>query len=142
MYGMTSVANQSMQLRQAPKLRLLPKGGSSIGCADDKRPALRLLRGRKPDEHPVLLAGGDDAGRAAVLADMARTMPPSTIFEQAGAISEVLARAPECRMVILSGELEEIPAASLMQMLVHRSPEVPVVCLEAAEPQPVQALAR
>jgi hypothetical protein len=34
-------------------------------------------------------------------------------------------------MVILSGELEELPAESVMQMLVHRSPEVPVVCLDA-----------
>ena len=35
-------------------------------------------------------------------------------------------------MVILSGELDEMPAESLMQMLVHQSPEVPVVCLDAA----------
>jgi len=133
MYGMTSVAIHSTGLMQAPKLRLLPKGGSSVGRADAKRPALRLLDGPKPNEQPVLLAGGDDDARADVLADLARTMPSSTIFEQAGAIWELLVRAPECSMVILSGELEEIPAASLMRMLVHRSPEVPVVCLDAAQ---------
>jgi hypothetical protein len=154
MYGMSSVATHSSQLSQAPKLRLLPKRGTSSRCAEAERPALRLLAGRKPDEQPVLpvlLAGGGAAARAEVLRDMARTMPPSTVFEQAGAIWEVLARSPECSMVILSGELEEIPAASVMQMLVHRSPEVPVVCLDAAEPHelgrpappaPVQALAR
>jgi hypothetical protein len=151
MYGMTSVATESSQLSRAPKLRLLPKRGTSTRCAEAERPALRLLAGRKPDEQPVLLAGGDAAARREVLRDLARTMPPSTVFEQAGAIWEVLARSPECSMVILSGELEEIPAASVMQMLVHRSPEVPVVCLDAAEPHqlgrpappaPVQALAR
>jgi hypothetical protein len=150
MYGMTSVATQSTQLRQAPKLRLLPKGGSSSQGGEAERPALRLLHGREPDAQPVLLAGGDAAARAAVLSDMARTMPPSTVFEQAGAIWQVLARASECSMVILSGELEEIPAESMMQMLVHRNPEIPVVCLDAAEPHqlggtaapPVQALAQ
>jgi hypothetical protein len=131
MYDMSSVAIQSTGLMQAPKLRLLPKGGSSVSCADAKRPTLRLLASPEPSEQSVLLAGGDDDARAAVLGDLARTMPPSTIFEQAGAIWELLVRAPACSMVILSGELEEIPAQSLMQMLVHRSPEVPVVCLDA-----------
>ena len=86
------------------------------------------------DAPPVLIAGGDADARAAVLRDLARTMPPHTIFEQASAIWEVLGRAQDCSMVILSGELEEIPAQSLMQMLVHRIPEVAVVCLGAAAP--------
>jgi len=151
MYGMTSVAIHSTGLMQAPKLRLLPKEGSSAGRADAKRPALRLLNGSKPHRQPVLLAGGDADARAAVMHDLATTMPQNTIFEQAGAIWEVLVRAPQCSMVVLSGELEEIPAESLMQMLVHRSPELPVVCLDAAEPhgldraasaQTVQAVAQ
>jgi hypothetical protein len=133
MYGMSSVAIQSTGLMRAPKLRLLSKEGSSARRADAKRPALRLLNAAKPDEQPVLLAGGDADGRAAVMHDLAKSMPSSTTFEQAGAIWEVLARAPECSMVVLSGELEEISAQSLMQMLVHRSPEVPVVCLDAPE---------
>jgi hypothetical protein len=135
MYGMQSVATQSTELMRAPKLRLLPKGGSPASRVDVERPALRLLDGPKPDQRPVLLAGGDRDARASVLRDLAVTMPPNTIFEQAGAVWEVLVRAPESSMVILSGELEEIPAESLMQMLVHRSPEVPVVCLNAEEPQ-------
>jgi hypothetical protein len=131
---MSSVAIQSTGLMQAPKLRLLPKGGSQVAPAETQPPTLRLLDDPKPSEQPVLLAGGDADARAAVLDDLTETMPPNTIFEQAGAIWEVLVRAPECSMVILSGELEEISAESLMQMLVHRSPEVPVVCLDAAEP--------
>jgi hypothetical protein len=134
MYGMSSVAIQSTGLMRAPKLRLLSKGCSSSRRADATRPALRLISGPKPEEQPVLLAGGDAEGRAEVLRDLARTMPSSTVFVQAAAIWEVLVRAPECSMVVLSGELEEIPAESLMRMLVHRSPEVPVVCLDAVEP--------
>jgi hypothetical protein len=132
MYGMSSVAIQSSGLRQAPKLRLLPERGRSVSCADAKPPTLRLLASPRPSKQPVLVAGGDDDARAEVLDDLTRTLPPSTTFEQAGAIWEVLVRAPKCSMVILSGELEEIPAASLMQMLAHRSPEVPVVCMDAA----------
>jgi hypothetical protein len=151
MYGMSSVAIQSTGLMQAPKLRLLPKRGSAVSRADARPPTLRLLASPKSDEQPVLLAGGDDDTRAAVLGDLTRTMAPNTTFEQAGALWEVLVRAPECSLVILSGELEEISAESLMQMLVHRSPEVPVVCLDASEPdvldrsasaQAVQAVAQ
>jgi hypothetical protein len=133
MYGMSSVAIQSSGLMQAPKLRLLPERGRTRSCTDTKPPTLRLLASPEPSKLPVLVAGGDDNARVAVLDDLARTMPPSTIFEQAGAVWEVLVRAPNSSMVILSGELEQIPAQSLMQMLVQRSPEVPVVCLDAAE---------
>lgn len=134
MYGMSSVAIQSTELMRAPKLRLMPRRGSSVCHADAKRPALRLLDGPAPTEQPVLLAGGDASARMAVLRDLATTMPPSTTFEQAGAIWEVLVRAPQCSMVILSGDLDEIPTEAVMQMLMRRSPEVPVVCLDAAQP--------
>jgi len=133
MYGMSSVAIQRPGLMRAPKLRLLPKSGSSSARPEAKRPALRLLDGPQPTQQPVLLAGGDADARARVLRDLASSMPSSTTFEQVGAIWELLVRAPECSMVVLSGELDEMPAESLMQMLVHRSPEVPVVCLDAEE---------
>jgi hypothetical protein len=119
MYGMTTVAIPSHAFAQAPKLRLLPKKGKSV-----KRDA----------EKPILLAGGDTGARAAVQRDLAKTMPRSTTFEQAGAVWEVLVRAPEASMVILGGELEEIPAESVMQMLAHRHPGLAVVCLDAADP--------
>jgi hypothetical protein len=119
-------------LLHAPKLRLLPKEGSVAKRDDDvKSLQLRLVGGPAPAEKPVLLAGGDASARSSVRRDLAETMPRSATFEQAGAIWELLIRAPEASMVVLSGELEEIPAQSLMQMLVHRSPEVPVVCLDA-----------
>jgi hypothetical protein len=135
MYGMTTVAIPSHAFAQAPKLRLLPKKGKSVkrDVAPDRQP-LRLLSGPAPAEKPILLAGGDTGARAAVQRDLARTMPRSTTFEQAGAVWEVLVRAPEASMVILGGELEEIPAESVMQMLAHRHPGLAVVCLDAADP--------
>jgi hypothetical protein len=137
---MTTAAIHTTGFLEAPKLRLLPKGGRVAGRPG--RSALRLLgtastrvvaapQGQPASQgQPILLAGGDHSARTAVLGDLARSMPSSTSFEQASAIWEVLARAPQSKMVILSGELEGIPAQSLMQMLGHRHPEVPVVCID------------
>jgi hypothetical protein len=136
MSGMTSMALHTTGLLDPPKLRLLPKGGKSARRAGTRRGPLRLLGSpsapaqRVAKDHPILLAGGEQSDRTAVLSDLASSMPASTSFEQAGAIWEMLARAPQSKMVILSGELEGIPAQSLMQMLGHRHPEVPVVCID------------
>ncbi len=132
MYAMQTTAIDNTAFMQTPKLRLTPKRGRSARRAcDANRPQLRLLSGPAATDRPVLLAGGDRAARDAVQRDLAKSMPSSTAFEQAGAIWEVLVRAPEASMVILSGELDDIPAESLLQMLVHKNPEVPVVCLDA-----------
>lgn len=129
---MKTVAVHTAGFAQVPTLRLLPRDGSTMQPTSGR---LRLLGAdaaseSRSHERPVLLAGGAQAARTAVLSDLAESMPPSTSFEQADAIWEVLARAPQSKMVILSGELEGIPAQSLMQMLGHRHPEVPVVCLD------------
>jgi hypothetical protein len=129
---MTTVAIPNHAFAQAPKLRLLPKKGKPAKRdVEPDRRQLRLLSGPAPAEKPVLLAGGDTSARAAVQRDLARTMPRSTTFEQAGAVWEVLVRAPEASMVILGGELEDIPAESIMQMLAHRHPGLAVVSLDA-----------
>ncbi|MHB8233984.1 MAG: hypothetical protein ACYDHT_04950 [Solirubrobacteraceae bacterium] len=131
---MTTVALPSSPLQTAPKLRLLPKEGSAARRDDEgSRPHLRLISTPAPVERPVLLAGGDAQARKAVQSDLAKTMPSSTSFEHAGAIWEVLIRAPEASMVIVTGELDEMPAEALMQMLVQQSPELPVVCLDATQ---------
>lgn len=124
---------------EAPKLRLMPIGGSAVTRRPRKRrSALRLLGAPSASvtsasqAQPILLAGGDQSARTSVLRDLTRSMPSSTSFEQASAIWEVLARAPQSKLVILSGALEGIPAQALMQMLGHRHPEVPVVCIDDA----------
>jgi hypothetical protein len=134
---MTTAAVHTTGFLEAPKLRLMPKGGNAAAPRQRKRrSALRLLGAPSvsatsaPQAQPILLAGGDQSARTSVLRDLARSMPPSTSFEQASAIWEVLARAPQSKLVILSGALEGIPAQALMQMLGHRHPEVPVVCID------------
>jgi hypothetical protein len=136
---MTTAAVHTAGLLEAPKLRLLPKGGSAVARrARKRRSALRLLGAPSTpvasaaQAQPILLAGGDRPARTSVLRDLARSMPPSTSVEQAEAIWEVLARAPQSKLVILSGALEGIPAQAVMQMLGHRHPEVPVVCIDDA----------
>lgn len=135
MLSMKTAAITDSTLLQAPKLRLLPKEGSPAERGDDRDGSqLRLVGGPAPAEKPVLLAGGDATARGALQRDLATTMPSSTTFKQAGAIWEMLVRAPEASMVVLSGELEDMPAATLMQMLAHRHPDLPVVSLDARAP--------
>lgn len=131
MYAMQTAAIDSATFMQAPKLRLTSrKGRSAKRACDANGPQLRLLSRPVPTEKPILLAGGDCGARDAVQRDLAKTMPSSTVFEQAGALWEVLVRAPEASMLILSGELDDIPAASLLEMLAHRHPSLPVVSLD------------
>jgi hypothetical protein len=126
MYAMKTATIQSA----APRLRLTPKRPARRG-GEGRRPQLRVLSSPAPADRPVLLAGGDRGARDAVRRDLAGTMASSTPFEQVGAIWEVLVRAPDASMVIISGDLEDnVPAASLMQILAHRHPSLPVVSLD------------
>lgn len=133
---MTSIALNTDELSEAPKLRLLAAEDSALGAkpsgqSSAERPALRLVNRPAATGHPVLVAGGDSAGRAAVMRDLSESMPSSTTFAEAGAFWEVLVQAPDTSMVVLSGELDELPAESLMQMLARRHPGLPVVSLTA-----------
>lgn len=131
---MTTLAIHRGTTFEGPKLRLLPKKGSlqrrperleSASCPTYPTTSERASAGL------VLLAGGDAGEREAVLSDLRRTMPGGTTFRQAGALWEVLAQAADSSMVVLSGELDEVPAESLMHMLAHRNPALPVVSVDA-----------
>lgn len=63
--------------------------------------------------------------------DLTETLPSDTRFDEAGGAWELLARARDSRMVVLSGDLGDISAKSAMQMLAHHHPEVPVVRLDS-----------
>jgi len=132
---MTTLAIQKGAAFEGPKLRLLPKTGSLQRRRDSLESAARRTRQATPERaaapRSILLAGGEAGDREAVLSDLRRTMPGGTTFRQAGALWEVLARASESSMVVLSGELDEVPAESLMQMLAHRNPALPVVSVDA-----------
>lgn len=82
---------------------------------------------------PVLLAGADARRRAALRHELDATLPSQTSFCEAGQVTEVLERAPRSRMVILTGDLDDADAESLVRMLGRRHPQLPVVHLY--EPQ-------
>lgn len=113
-----------------------------------ERGHLRMLRGgRSTNEHPeqgmrtpqeraaaqshsrILVAGADPAQRAAVLRDLSEALPQDTQFGEADAAWEVLEQAPSSGVVMLAGDLAEVTAESLMHVLGHRHPSLPVVAL-------------
>jgi hypothetical protein len=108
----------------APRLRLTAKGASPV-----QSPA-----GSSPEgaAQPVLIAGGDAATRAQVRDELAAVMPGGTRFEELGTFWQLLERAPQSRAVILSGDLDDVPAESLLHTLAHRHPHLPVVTVGAA----------
>jgi hypothetical protein len=120
-------------------LRVVPwEGEAPIALSDRRaerrsgsRPALWLV------EHgsPILIAGEDSPRRAALLADLAETLPEGTVFEELTTLAEVLERAPASRMVILDGWLEDISGRALMRILGQRHPALPVISLDPAGPE-------
>jgi hypothetical protein len=78
----------------------------------------------------VLLAGADACGRELLREEIAATLPHRTRFIEAEDVCEVLEQAPLSRLVILAGDLDDASAESLMRMLGHRHPQLPVVCVE------------
>jgi hypothetical protein len=116
-----------------------------------RAPALRLLQGHRP-VHPepllrhdapppalqvidgptrVLLAGSDAGRRAALLDELAQTLSPGTVFAEADAVCDVLEHAPNSRMAFITGDLGDTPAESLMHVLAHRHPELPVLVVDS-----------
>ncbi len=77
----------------------------------------------------ILVAGADPEQRAAVLHDLSEALPPNTQIGEAGAAWEVLERAPSSSVVMLAGDLGEVSAESLMQVLGSRHPSLPVIAL-------------
>jgi hypothetical protein len=99
------------------------------------RQASEQLRGQHRPAPPkcqrtrILVAGADPEQRAAVLRDLSKELPADTQFGEAGAVSEVLALASSSGVVMLAGDLDEVSAHSLMQVLGDRHPSLPVVAL-------------
>jgi hypothetical protein len=79
----------------------------------------------------VLIAGADPGRRATLLDELTETLPASTVFEEANAVCEVLEHAPGSRMAIITGDLDDAPAESLMHMLAHRHPALPVLIVDS-----------
>lgn len=77
----------------------------------------------------ILVAGADPEQRAAVLRELSEALPQDTQFGEARAAWEVLEQAPSSGVVMLAGDLAEVTAESLMHVLGHRHPSLPVVAL-------------
>jgi hypothetical protein len=93
--------------------------------------SLRLSPARPGEQTiPILVAGADPVQRAIVRRELAETLPEGTCFDEAAAFWEVLARSPDCRMVIFSGDLEDGAAEAFMQSLAQRHPQLPLVNLK------------
>lgn len=141
MSAMTTIALRTSQWARAPKLRLVARN-ENYAAAPGHEHAERALgyptdsavwQGPPPDDDsPVLVAGPDPTARAEVLRGLAATMPKRTRFQEVGTFWELLVRAPAIRMVVLNGELDGIPAESLLHMLGRRHPELPVISLDDA----------
>jgi hypothetical protein len=128
MSDMASPMPNTAGLARATRLRPVPaRGDAARALAHPRGPRLRLLSSPTTAAKPVLLAGGGLAAQDSIRRDLTQTMPSTTEFEHAGALWEVLARASESSMVVLGGELDDVPAESVMQMLAHRHPTLPVV---------------
>jgi hypothetical protein len=139
---MSPAQAQSLARRRShsrvPALRLLPDPSPSHTpakpCTQPESlrghgthpPALRVIAG--PTR--ILLAGADVERRATLLDELSQTLPESTVFEQADAVCEALEHAPGSRMAFIVGDLDDAPAESLMHMLAHRHPELPVLIMD------------
>lgn len=121
-----------------PHLRLLR--GARLTPEESREGSRPLSRNKGCERARILIAGTDPDRRAAVLRDLSQELPADTQFGEAGAVSEVLAQAPSSGVVMLAGELEEVSAESLMQVLGDRHPCLPVVALGvyAAAGEPTQ----
>ena len=119
---------------QRPPRRLLRGGArpNRDGSAADPQSATVVGRPtfkRRCAPSRILVAGADAEQRAAVLRDLSESLPDDTPFGEAGAAWEVLEQAPSSGVVMLAGDLDEVTAESLMHVLGHRHPSLPVVAL-------------
>lgn len=91
----------------------------------------------------VLVAGADSIARARMLIQLRRLLPADTPFVEVSETWEVVARAPQSRMVVLTGDLRDLSTRGLMRVLSRRHPMLAVIVLESrlgdAEPPQLDA---
>ena len=90
----------------------------------------RLCGAPRSAPRPLSFKFSDTGERETVLAELTEKLPDGTAFLEATAVWEVLVRAPDCSLVVLSGELVDGSAHALVEKLRQRCPHVPVVSLK------------
>ena len=134
---MSSLTLSRRAQSDGPRLRLMARSEPESVKRRGRTRSEAIDRSQAPGEgpraprSPVLVVGRDRVRRVAVLEDLTQSMPTGTRFEEAWAFWQVLARAPESRMVIVSGELDDVPAGSLIRTLGQRHPDLPIVSVDA-----------
>lgn len=132
--------------RARPRLRLLrndcPSAGRTTAEHAPKALAHAEAVATPEDLGSVLVAGADSGARSRMLAQLRGMLPDGTQFVEAGETWEVVARAFDSRMVVLTGDLGDLTAPALMRVLSRRHPLLPVVALHvtAAEDAAVRCL--
>lgn len=98
--------------------------------AIDVRPG---AQDRPRDSEQVLVAGSDPSARASMLVELRSLLPAETCFVEAGETWEMIARSADSRMVVLTGDLGEASASSLLRLLARRNPALPVLVVGDAD---------
>lgn len=140
---MSTTTTTGSPRRSRPRLRLLPDAsephpprrepaGTAVGAVDNVGAAVRNLgHGEKPPASPegatVLVAGAQPAARARMLRQLRELLPGGTPFVEAHETWEVVAHAPDSRLVVLTGDLTDLSARGLMRVLSRRHPLLPVI---------------
>jgi hypothetical protein len=78
----------------------------------------------------ILLGGANHDRRRELRAELRTTLSSNTQFIEASAAWEVLQQAPLSRMVMLTGDLDDIGTESLTRLLARRHPGLPVLTFE------------
>ncbi len=135
-----AVSRYAREGARRPVLRVLSPGAPSQSPRSrrdpdqSRRPALRVVPEHGPESTPrsapVLLAGADEHVRATLRTEFGATLPARTRWVEADDVAGALEHAACSRMVILAGDLDDADADSLMRLLGHRHPELPVICVD------------
>jgi hypothetical protein len=130
---MPTSASPTLERRESPTLRLVaePPAPGSRSARADAYPSDRRRALREANASAVLIAGGDADRRVAVAGELRDQLSAETSFAEATALWEVLNTAATSSLVVLAGDLDDVPAKSLMHMIGHRYPDLAVISLEA-----------
>jgi hypothetical protein len=69
--------------------------------------------------------------RLGLLDELTQTLSAGTVFAEADAVCDVLEHASGSRMVIITGDLDDLSAEALLHMLAHRHPSLPVMTVDS-----------
>lgn len=126
-------ARQAARSQGAPTLRLVQ---------EEPQPAeLPAQEQAERDVPNILIVGAGARRRALVRKDLAEALAPDTQFAEADNVWEVLQQVPRSGVVMLAGDLPDVSAGTLMELLGRRHPWLPIVVLDAPDAESQAGLA-